>query len=179
MRYDRNWIELSRDLLSLPRRWLDFDMPWQERRDAVWPHIVGWCLLLTALELTLRVAAVRREAIRAPHGAPAAFMLLGAWMSCFHFMYYDILLTAVPFLLLFLKPWEVSGAADFCRYPVGGDARATSASNIGPGSRWIILRRCPTSVPPITGSGWLIAWNRRSWSCSFRRFTCCQYLASD
>src|SRR5207248_1383272 len=57
--HDQNWIELSRDLLSLPRKWLDFESPWQDRRDALKPAIVGWCLLLAAFELTVRVAVLR------------------------------------------------------------------------------------------------------------------------
>ena len=29
-----------------------------------------------------------------------AFVLLGAWLSCYHFMYYDVLLAALPIFLL-------------------------------------------------------------------------------
>jgi arabinofuranan 3-O-arabinosyltransferase len=116
--FDRNWIELSRDLLSLPRRWLDFDIPWRERRDLVWPLIIGWCLLAAAFELTLRVAAIRKESIRLTSGAPAAFLLVGAWLCCYHFMYYDILLTALPLLLLFLDPRGYLSPRVFAVIPV-------------------------------------------------------------
>jgi hypothetical protein len=142
--FDRNWIELSRDLLSLPRRWLDFDTPWRERRDLVWPLIVGWCLLVVALELTLRVAAVRRELIRKSSDAPAAFLLLGAWLSCFHFMYYDILLTALPLLLLFLDPRKYLSQRLFAVFPVE-DAKKFQAHDLyrprkGADS-WLMLSR--------------------------------------
>ena len=37
-------------------------------------------------------------------GPAAAFLLLGAWLSCWHFMYYDVLLAALPVCLLFTDP---------------------------------------------------------------------------
>jgi hypothetical protein len=33
-------------------------------------------------------------------------LLLGAWMACYHFMYYDVLLTALPLTLLFTYPGQ-------------------------------------------------------------------------
>src|SRR5439155_6880842 len=42
--------------------------------------------------------------VRPPTGPVAAFLFLGAWMSCYHFMYYEVLLTALPMLLLFTEP---------------------------------------------------------------------------
>ncbi len=125
---DQNWVWLSRDLLSIPRRWLlDFrpDVPREPTRypdprgPSCWwyylcggepipgwlvPSLAGWVLLLTAVELTARLAVLRSRQARAVTGPPAAFLLLGAWLSCYHFMYYDVLLTALPVLLLFTEP---------------------------------------------------------------------------
>jgi hypothetical protein len=125
---DTNWVWLSRDLLSIPRRWLlDFgeNMPREPMRyptpygPSCWwyylcgaepipgwlvPSLAGWALVLAVVELTARLAALRRRQARAVTGPPAAFLLLGAWLSCFHFMYYDVLLTALPVLLLFTEP---------------------------------------------------------------------------
>jgi arabinofuranan 3-O-arabinosyltransferase len=150
--FDRNWIELSRDLLSLPRRWLDFDVPWRERRDLVWPLIVGWCLLVAALELTLRVAAIRKESIRLASGAPAAFVLVGAWLSCFHFMYYDILLTALPLTLLFPHPGEYLSQRVFAVIPVEENLKSDphQGSSFGVDS-WLPLAH----VRPLHNRTWV------------------------
>lgn len=102
---DQNWIFLSRDLLSMPRRFLvDFNLP-SDQRDRLDATLLGWALLLTVVGLTVGLVFVRfRQAYRAVTGPVAAFLLLGAWMSCFHFMYYDILLTALPMFVLFAEP---------------------------------------------------------------------------
>jgi hypothetical protein len=104
---DQNWITLSRDLLSIPRRWLlDFENATTADRDRNWlpPALLGWSLLLLSLEITVRLAVLRRRQAASSDGPPAAFLLLGAWMSCFHFMYYDVLLAALPVFLLFTEP---------------------------------------------------------------------------
>lgn len=101
---DENWIFLSRDLLSIPRRWmLDFQIPLGQR-DRFPPALVGWCIVVFVLEVTVRLVFLRRHQVRALAGPAAAFFLLGAWMSCFHFMYYDVLLTALPVFLLITEP---------------------------------------------------------------------------
>ncbi len=119
---ERNWIFLSRDLLSVPRRWLiNFDKGWGERLDGdfvfhpwgeteihipIWlaNSLIGWALLAFVLENTVRLAVMRRRQAAAPDGPPAAFLFLGAWMCCFHFMYYDALLGAMGLFLLFTEP---------------------------------------------------------------------------
>jgi hypothetical protein len=102
---DYNWIFLSRDLLSIPRRFLiNFKLPLDER-DRLDATILGWSLLLTVVGLTIGLILLRfKQARNAVSGPIAACMLLGAWMSCFHFMYYDILLTALPMFVLFAEP---------------------------------------------------------------------------
>ena len=103
---DENWIALSRDLLSFPRRWLDFESPSIERRDTIAAALIGWCLLVGVLEFTVRWSLLRQQQTEAVRGHGPAFLLLGAWLSCFHFMYYDVLLAALPVLLLLVGPWE-------------------------------------------------------------------------
>jgi hypothetical protein len=102
---DQNWIPLSRDLLSLPRRWFDFDRyPYYERQDNLEMEIVGWALLLAVFEVTVRLTVLRGNRVQAGTGPLPAFVFLGAWMSCFHFMYYDVLLAALPVFLLLTEP---------------------------------------------------------------------------
>lgn len=97
---DYNWIFLSRDILGIPRRWLlDFDLPRAER-DHLMAMVASWLLWAMLLEVTIRLTTLRSEAPRLATGPGPAFLFLGAWMSCYHFMYYDVLLTALPVLLL-------------------------------------------------------------------------------
>ncbi len=101
---DENWIFLSRDLVNIPRRWLlDFRVE-AAQRDNLAATLIGWLLLLTVVGCTALLAIVRRDRTRAITGPAAAFVLLGAWLSCFHFMFYDVLLTALPILLLLTEP---------------------------------------------------------------------------
>jgi arabinofuranan 3-O-arabinosyltransferase len=103
---DRNWIFLSRDLLSIPRRWLiDFKAPLSESADLTCT-IIGCIFLVLILEPTIRLAAYRSRQSGASTGPIPAFLLLAGWFSCFHFMYYDVLLTALPISLLLLNPAE-------------------------------------------------------------------------
>jgi hypothetical protein len=125
---DRNWVFLSRDVLSIPRRWLlvfegGAGQELVRRPDpngpSCWwyylcggadvpgwlvPTLAGWGLLVALLETTVRPAALRPGQARAVTGPPAAFLLLGAWLCCYHFMYYDVLLAALPVLLVFAEP---------------------------------------------------------------------------
>jgi hypothetical protein len=101
---DTNWIFLSRDLLSIPRRWLlDFQTPEAERVSLA-ATVIGRTLLLTVIATTASISLTRKDRKQAFAGPPAAFLLFGAWLSCFHFMYYDVLLTLLPALLLVLEP---------------------------------------------------------------------------
>ncbi|HZT81951.1 MAG TPA: glycosyltransferase family 87 protein [Gemmataceae bacterium] len=105
---DENWIHVSRDLLGIPRRWLlDFSLPADERdvhRPA--PAVIGWGLWAAVVGATVGVTLARRKQPPAAEGPPAAFLLLGAMFSCFHFMHYDVLLAALPVFLLFTDPWR-------------------------------------------------------------------------
>jgi hypothetical protein len=103
---DQNWIEQSRDLAGTARRWmLDFSQSYEELwQTGLVPTILGWGLLLAVFETTVRLALLRRDPARAVRGPGAAFVLLGAFLSCYHFIYYDVLLAALPVLLLYLSP---------------------------------------------------------------------------
>ena len=101
---DENWIFLSRDLLSIPRRWLlKFETP-AEQRDTLAATLSGWCLLLFVLESTVRVAIFRRPGTRRVMGPVAAFILFGSWLTCYHFMYYDVLLAMLPIAIMLNEP---------------------------------------------------------------------------
>ena len=108
-RYSRSnkWIHLSRDLLGLPRRLL---MDFEPGKEPSYPYgqtlptVVGWSLL-GAVALTTTALAWRHRRDPAPlEGPAAAFVLLGAWLTCLHFMFYDVLLAALPVGLLFTDP---------------------------------------------------------------------------
>jgi hypothetical protein len=100
------WIWLSRDLLSIPRRWLiDFTIEPSAARDAGWlAPVLGWGLLGTVAALTAALALWRPKQARAVTGPRATFVLLGAWLCSFHFIYYDVLLSALPIFLLTADP---------------------------------------------------------------------------
>jgi hypothetical protein len=103
-----NWIHLSRDLHGIPRRWLhDFSIP-PEHRDTLVAQLCGWALWGIVLLLT---TFVYRRQVCSPRatGIGAAFLLMGAWLCCYRCMYYDVLLTALPFAALLADPqwWQL------------------------------------------------------------------------
>jgi len=99
-----NWVLLSRDLVNIPRRWLiDFSGD-DSLHQSLTATLIGWSLLISVVACTAALSIFRKEQSQARTGPPAAFLLLGAWMSCYHFMYYDILLTALPVVLLLNEP---------------------------------------------------------------------------
>src|SRR5216683_8159263 len=101
---NRNWIFLSRDLVGIPRRWLiDFSGD-DALHQSLAATVIGWGLLGSVVACTAALCVLRKEQSRAVTGPPAAFLLLGAWLSCYHFMYYDVLLTALPVALLLTEP---------------------------------------------------------------------------
>jgi hypothetical protein len=123
---DENWIFLSRDLVSIPRRWLiDFKAEVQDR-DNLAATLAGWALLLAVVECTVRLAILRPQQARAVTGPSAAFLFLGAWLSCFHFMYYDVLLTALPVLLLLTEPRRYLKPTLVAILPLPADKAASS-----------------------------------------------------
>src|SRR5262249_7771313 len=67
-------------------------------------QVACWSLWVVVLETTVRLSLLCRRECRATTGPAAAFLLLGAWMSCFHFMYYDVLLAGLGFVVLLSDP---------------------------------------------------------------------------
>jgi hypothetical protein len=102
--WSKVWITLSRDLIGLVRRAMtDFDLPWNKRA-APEATLYGYALLGGVFLLTLGVAVLRPREVRAVTGPGAGWMLLSGWLCCFHFLYYDTLLAALPVLLVVAAP---------------------------------------------------------------------------
>ena len=103
---DEPWIFLSRDLQGIPRRYLlNFDADGRATNpDRPLPTLIGQVLWLTILGLTVVVALWRWRRPAGTDGPAAAFLMLGAWLGCFHFMYYDALLALLPVCLLLTEP---------------------------------------------------------------------------
>jgi arabinofuranan 3-O-arabinosyltransferase len=99
---DEVWIVRGRDLIGLPRRWLDFNSPAAELQNNLATTLIGWSLWVMVIDLTSRIAVLRKPATY--FGSGPAFLFFGAWLSCVHFMYYDVLLAALPVCLLFKGP---------------------------------------------------------------------------
>lgn len=94
------WIDLSRDVQSLPRRALhDFEKPAAER-DTARSAGLARGLWLFVLAGTAGVYLWRGDRTR-PTGLSAGFAFLGGYLSCFHFMYYDALISAAALAVLF------------------------------------------------------------------------------
>jgi hypothetical protein len=126
-----NWIRLSRDLLGIPRRhMIDFKEPWGER-DRPEAALAGWSLLLSVWGLTAMLALWQPRRAREVTGTGAAFLLLGGFLGCFHFMYYDVALAYVPVIALLVgprhalhldRPLTIAGPFDWLRgFCVGMD----------------------------------------------------------
>ncbi len=95
--YDVNerWINLSRDLSGVVRRLaIDFTLPDAERRSPLADGL-SWALWATVLLGTAVIHRLRRYAPEAE-----GFLVLGAVLTCYRFMYYDALLAVVPFACL-------------------------------------------------------------------------------
>jgi hypothetical protein len=107
-----NWINLSRDLQGIPRRFLhDFDLP-QKDRETVKAKIVAWALwdvVFAATVLIYRFRADRRKSV----GLGTAFLFLGAWLTCYRFMYYDVLLSIMGVACLAAEPWRLFQSRPF------------------------------------------------------------------
>jgi len=89
-----NWINLSRDIQGIPRRFLhDFSLPESERETPLakrWAWGV-WGAVLATTVLVYRLRADRGRAV----GLGAMFLFLGAFLVCYRFMYYDALLSII------------------------------------------------------------------------------------
>ncbi len=101
---DEMWILRSRHVFTLSRRWLDFDAPVLDKEAAQLANRIGWGIWLTVVGATTAVTVLQKRRGVWLSAAGSAFLLLGAWLSCIHFMYYDVLLAALPVFLLYTGP---------------------------------------------------------------------------
>lgn len=164
---DENWIHLSRDLLGVPRRYLlDFSQSSKER-DCIAAAGWGWGLWATVLGLTATLALSRAaEARHTTQGPRAAFLLLGGWLCCFHFMYYDVLLSYLPVMLLFLPARPYWRPRCWRRQLLIWEERAV-CQRLGPGGAAVsgvaprpagplrFQRRLVWELPTASPYGWL------------------------
>lgn len=132
---DPNWIHLSRDVLTIPRKWLDLEAPDDERRSNVPAAVVGWGVLAAVLEVTLRLATLRQRRLRRAAGVGPAFLFLASWLTCFHFMYYDVLLALLPTFLLFTDPRRYVRPALVAVIRLARDSREEDADQMCPRRR--------------------------------------------
>jgi hypothetical protein len=100
---NKNWINLSRDVQGIPRRILhDFSLP-EPDRDTLLAKTLAWTIwgliLGTTAAVYLRYGDRRRTT-----GVGIGFLFLGAYLTCYRFMYYDTLLAAMGCAALFAEP---------------------------------------------------------------------------
>jgi hypothetical protein len=98
-----NWIHLSRDVQSIPRRILhDFTKP-EPERDTVLADALGWSLWGAILIATAVIYLGKGDRNRST-GIGIAFLFFGAYLTCYRFMYYDALLILMGCVALFADP---------------------------------------------------------------------------
>jgi arabinofuranan 3-O-arabinosyltransferase len=124
---NKNWITLSRDLQGIPRRILhDFSLP-EAERDTTLAKTLAWSLwgvvIATTTWIYLRYGDRQRST-----GVGIGFLFFGAFLTCYRFMYYDLLLSAVGFAALLSEPkrflrTHVFGLTPVSQTPVLGTAR--------------------------------------------------------
>jgi len=96
------WIHLSRDLQGIPRRFLhDFAKP-EAERETRFTTILAWALWAGVFVPTVLIGLSRggRRAV----GLGAAFLFWGAFLTCYRFMYYDLLLALMGAAALAAEP---------------------------------------------------------------------------
>ena len=96
---NKNWIELSRDLGGFVRRpMVDFQKPETERANPKADRLAA-ILLVAAIGTTIVVYLTCGGTSMT--GLGAGFLLLGSFLGCYRFMYYDSMLASVGFAALF------------------------------------------------------------------------------
>lgn len=104
---NKNWVHLSRDVSGIPRRFLiDFTVPESERGGRI-ADLASWACLFSVLAMTIGVylGRGRREYCT---GLGTGFLILGAYLGCYRFMYYDTVLAVLPVAVLLARPgWLV------------------------------------------------------------------------
>jgi hypothetical protein len=119
---EKNWILLSRDLFGIPRRVLiDFTVPLEQRGSPL-AGVLGWALWLVVLAPTVGLYLWRGD--RRPTGLAAGFLFLGAYLCCYRFMYYDVLMSVLPLAVLFADPRRFFRPARYELRPLDSAASA-------------------------------------------------------
>jgi arabinofuranan 3-O-arabinosyltransferase len=102
---DYNWVHLSRDLSNALRRFVvTFDDGSASNHKDWLPILAGYVPWVTTVAIWLIICLSYRKSLRGNDGVGPAFVMLGGYLSCFHFMYYDALLAAFPMALLLVQP---------------------------------------------------------------------------
>jgi hypothetical protein len=118
---DDRWIPLSRDIINFPKRFLiDLNERPYFGRDRWFAHFGGWLVWVIIVEATVRLTQLFPARFRSTTGPAAAFVLLASWMSCFHFMYYDVLQAALGFLAVLDPPANIFRRKFVTFQPAGG-----------------------------------------------------------
>ncbi|MFO0805617.1 MAG: glycosyltransferase family 87 protein [Gemmataceae bacterium] len=107
-----NWINLSRDIQGIPRRFLhDFTLPEAERETPLAKSVAWglWGIVFAGTVIVYRLRADRTKRV----GLGAAFLFLGAWATCYRFMYYDVLLSIVGVACLAAEPARLLATRTF------------------------------------------------------------------
>ena len=100
---NENWVCLSRDLQGIPRRiLLDFTKPDADRNKPIHDKL-AWGLWAAVMGATVGVYLLRADRKRAT-GVGAGFLFLGAYLTCYHFMFYDALISFIAVAVLFADP---------------------------------------------------------------------------
>jgi hypothetical protein len=98
-----NWVNLSRDVSGIPRRFLlDFSQSEKERETGE-AKVASFACLGAVLVGTVAVYLGRGNR-RYGTGLSAAFLAFGAYLSCYRFMYYDAVLSLLGYSLLLANP---------------------------------------------------------------------------
>lgn len=128
---NENWINLSRDLQGIPRRALiDFTKS-DEYRNTPLIHNLAIGLWLAVFAATVVVYLLRGDRSK-PTGLSAGFLFLGAYLSCFHFMYYDALLASVGLVALFAEPKRFLRTEVFAVAPVTVEPAVPAGRSLDP-----------------------------------------------
>lgn len=131
---DENWINLSRDVSGIPKRlYLDFSKPKTEVADPTVNMmsnvLLGSIGVATVVVGTFGGGVLRRAWVLTKRrglwaattdflsgrttsyiGLRAGFLLLGGWLCCYRFMYYDSALISVGLAALLAYPrWTMAG----------------------------------------------------------------------
>ncbi len=116
------WVFLSRDLIGLPRRILvNFSVNGTNPQPyAELASVLGTILWLSIPAMTIVAAVWHPRGLDRTTGPAPAFLLLGAYFSCYHFIYYDAL-QAIPGVTLLFARRDVRkrGQVPLCEAPFG------------------------------------------------------------